>query len=92
MAQETLVITIIGFVAGFFTSIGSLPQIIKVLKTKHVDDLSMQTMALFCIGAVFWLTYGIYLLSWPVIVVNVFFLLEQGLLFFLKSKYGTKKH
>ncbi len=91
MAEETLVITLIGFFAGILTVVASLPQLAQVLKTRHVADLSMPMMVLFGSSAIVWTVYGLLIMSWPVIIVNILLFFEWASLIFLKVKFG-KKH
>ncbi len=87
---EAALITIVGYVAGFFTSIASIPQIIHAIKTKEVDSLSLHTLLFFWLGAIVWTVYGILLNQWPIIIVNVIVFFGQGSLIVLKLKHGKK--
>ena len=44
--------------------------------------------ATFTVGVGFWLAYGIYLGSWPMIVANLVTLLLGGTILALKLRYG----
>ncbi len=61
---------IIGILAGIFTTIAVLPQIIKAVKTKKVKDVSPLMYSILCIGVGLWTVYG--LLKWdlPIIITN----------------------
>jgi len=61
---------IIGIIAGIFTTIGVLPQIIKALKTKKVSDVSPYMYIILCIGVSLWTIYGIMKNDWPIIITN----------------------
>lgn len=63
-------IEILGFVAGSLTTIAFLPQLIKIIKTKEVKDLSLFMYLIFCFGVALWLIYGIYHKSLPIIIFN----------------------
>ena len=51
----------IGASAACLTMLALLPQIIKVLKTKSVKDVSVIMLYQFGIGIALWLIYGIHL-------------------------------
>jgi MtN3 and saliva related transmembrane protein len=52
-------VTILGLVAGFFSTFALAPQAIKVWKTQHVEQLSIGMLGLMFGGACLWLTYGL---------------------------------
>ena len=61
---------IIGILAGVFTTIAVLPQIIKALKTKKVKDVSPFMYIILCIGVGLWTIYGFIKNDWPIILTN----------------------
>lgn len=63
---------IIGIVAGILTSIAMIPQLIKVLKEKNVEDLSGGTIFVLLSGLILWIVYGIFKEEWPIIISNSF--------------------
>lgn len=71
----------IGAAAGFLTSIAMLPQLIKVLKEKNAEDLSLLTLAVLLLGLILWVVYGILREEWPIILSNGFSILVNSVLF-----------
>jgi len=63
-------INFIGTVAGAFTTVSFLPQVIRVWKTRSTRDLSLVMFLLFVAGLILWLIYGVLVHSWPVIIAN----------------------
>ncbi len=61
-------ISTIGLIAGLFTTLAFLPQVIKVIKTKHTKDISLAMYIIFTCGVLFWGTYGILLDELPIII------------------------
>ncbi len=49
---------IIGIAAATLTSIAGLPQLLKVIKTKHTKDLSLEMLIIICTGIFLWIVYG----------------------------------
>lgn len=88
---RTDVFTFIGYIAGTLTTFCFLPQLWHTFKTKSVDDLHVGSLVLFDLGLMFWLVYGIYLHSWPIILANAVTLTFQGTLLTLKFRYGGKR-
>ena len=69
---------IIGGLAGVFTTIAVLPQIVKALKTRSVKDVNPYMFVILCLGVGLWTVYGILKNDWPIIITN-------GISFFLNS-------
>lgn len=62
--------TIIGYLAASCTTLAFFPQALKVYKTKHTKDISFWMFLLLNFGLVLWLTYGLLILSFPIILAN----------------------
>ena len=63
---------ILGLVAGGITSVAMLPQLIKVLKNKDVEDLSLLMILFLIIGLSLWVWYGFIKDELPIILSNAF--------------------
>lgn len=77
----------IGVLAGIFTACSQLPQVIKVLKEKKVEDISLYMLIILFAGIGLWVYYGFLRLDWPIIITNSFSLLINGTLIVLRYKY-----
>jgi len=62
----------IGIIAGVLTSVAMLPQLIKVLKEKNVEDISAGMLIVLITGLSLWIWYGILKEEWPIILSNAF--------------------
>ena len=62
---------ILGLVAGLFTTIAFVPQVIKTWKSKHANDISLAMFSIFSSGVALWIVYGVMIGSLPVILANV---------------------
>lgn len=60
----------IGLIAAFCTTASFLPQAIKTIQTKDTSGISFYMYALFTMGTLFWLIYGLMLPSVPVALAN----------------------
>lgn len=80
-------IDLLGFMAGTLTSASFLPQLIRAVKTKSLEDVSLGMLATLAIGIFLWLVYGILIGAFPVIISNfVSFILVISILI-LKRVY-----
>ncbi len=79
-------ILLIGSVAGIITSLGFLPQIIKILQTGNSKDVSILQPLMLSVGISLWLIYGILLQELPIILANSFSLACNLLLVIFKLK------
>ena len=81
---------IIGLVAGIFTSVSLLPQLIKTIKEKEAESLSLGMMLVLIAGNSMWIYYGILKKDVPIISTNIFSDIVNGLLLFFSIKYKKK--
>ena len=51
-------VDIFGYFAAILTTAAFLPQLIKTLKTKKADDVSLTTLIMFIIGLVVFMYHG----------------------------------
>lgn len=75
---------IIGITAGILTSMSMLPQLLKVIKEKTVEDLSLPMIIILITGLSLWVWYGIIKNELPIIISNAFAVLVN---LFLVSYY-----
>lgn len=61
----------LGYLAAFCTTVSFVPQVYKVYKTRDVSGISSIMYALFCMGLILWIVYGIQINSLSLIVANV---------------------
>ena len=80
-------IMIVGLIAAACTTFSFLPQAIKVIKTKHTKDLSLEMYSVFVFGVVMWLFYGILLGEFPIIAANVVTLIFASVILVYKIRY-----
>ena len=66
-----------GYFAAILTTAAFLPQLIKTLKTKKADDVSLVTLIMFISGLGSWIIYGYAISSFPILLANIITLLEE---------------
>ncbi|WP_346239118.1 SemiSWEET family sugar transporter [Niabella insulamsoli] len=62
--------TIIGVVASACTGVSLLPQLIKILREKKSSDLSLWVLLILISGLALWVTYGVLIDDWIIIISN----------------------
>jgi len=81
---------IIGTIAGILTSISMVPQLVKVIKNKDVENISWRMITTLLCGVSLWVVYGILKTEWPIILSNAFSVLVNATLLFSYFKYRDK--
>ncbi len=82
------VVSVIGIVAAFFTTIAQLPQVVKVLRTKQTRDISLWMYIIINIGVVLWLIYGLFIMDFPLIAANSFTFVLTMIVLIMKIRLG----
>jgi len=85
-----LLTQIIGYLAAAVGTSLMLPQVIKAIKTKKVNDVSLIMLVLYFFNCSLWLTYGILIWALPVILCNFIALIISIIQLGLKLKYHQK--
>jgi MtN3 and saliva related transmembrane protein len=81
----------IGLAAAALTSVSFLPQLVKGLRTKRMDDVSAEMLGLLCVGLFLWLLYGLHRDDVIIIASNVFGLFTVAATLALKLRYSRSK-
>ena len=72
-----------GYFAAILTTAAFLPQLIKTLKTKKAEDVSLITLIMFITGVGSWIIYGYAISSSPILIANIItFILNLFILIF----------
>ena len=82
-------VEIFGYIAAILTTAAFLPQLIKTLKTKKADDVSLITLIMFIIGVLCWIIYGYRISSIPILLANLITLI-LNLLILISKIYFSK--
>lgn len=61
---------LIGTMAGTLTTIAFIPQVVRIWRTKHAEDISTSMFVIFITGVTLWLLYGLRLHARPIIIAN----------------------
>lgn len=86
--MPTIIVTIIGIMATVFAVSSSIPQIIKALKTRKTDDVSIWLVVVLIIGLGLWVIYGIGINDLLISIANSIAVSINTFLLILKIKYS----
>jgi MtN3 and saliva related transmembrane protein len=78
---------IIGITAGICTATSLLPQVIKTIKEKKAEDVSLVMLLVLMAGISLWIVYGIKKNDLPIMITNSFSLLVNIAMVILRIKY-----
>ncbi len=79
---------LIGAVAATLTTVSFVPQAVRIIRTRHTQDISLPMYALFSIGILLWLIYGILIGDAPIIAANIVTLALSLTILILKLRWG----
>ncbi len=83
-------IDIIGYFAALLTTFSFLVQAIQSWRTRDLSGISVGMYSMFTLGVALWLTYGIVIESWPLIVTNALTFLFALSILLMKLKQMSK--
>jgi len=81
-------VEIFGYFAAILPTAAFLPQLIKTLKTKKADDVSLTTLIMFIIGVLSWIMFVYKISSTPILVSNLITLILNLLILISKLFYS----
>jgi MtN3 and saliva related transmembrane protein len=84
-------LTILGLLAGFITTSGLVPQVIKGYRSGSMDDVSLLMPLVLMAGMALWLAYGVLLGDLPIIFWNGVGVSLNAILIALKIRSDQKK-
>ena len=77
-----------GYFAAILTTSAFLPQLIKTLKTRKADDVSLVTLIMFIFGVCCWIIYGYEISSSPILIANIITFILNLLILISKVYYS----
>jgi MtN3 and saliva related transmembrane protein len=64
-------IDLTGSLAAVLTTVSFIPQAWQTFRTRDVSGISLGMYSVFTVGVALWLTYGLLLQAWPIVIANV---------------------
>lgn len=77
----------IGFIAACLTTFGFIPQVVKVVKSKDTESISLGMYVMSVTGMSFWLIHGIYQGDVALIIANSVSVTLAGIILAYKLIY-----
>ena len=81
----------VGIVAGIFTAISLLPQLIKLIREKKAEDISFFFLIILFCGLGLWVWYGFLREDIPIIATNSFSFVMNGVIIVLSARYKSRQ-
>ena len=81
-----------GIAAGVLTAISLIPQLVKIIKEKKAEDISIVMLFVLLSGVALWVIYGILKKDYPIIVTNSFSFVVNIFTIIFGSIYKRKWH
>ena len=83
---------IVGLAAGICTAVSLLPQIIKMIKERKAQDISLFYLIVLLCGLALWTYYGFLKQDVPIIATNIFSMVLNIVVIILSSIYKRKEN
>ncbi|MDZ4744849.1 MAG: SemiSWEET transporter [bacterium] len=84
-------LSILGLVAGCFSTFALAPQAIKIFRTREVDQLSIGMLVLMLVGASLWLVYGVLRADVAIMFANAVAIVFQSYMLTVCITHQVKK-
>ena len=77
---------LLGLVAAACTTVSFVPQVVKTVKTKHTEDISLLMYVVLTLGLFLWLLYGLLLRNIPLVAANSLSCSFSAIILYLKIR------
>lgn len=81
----------VGYLAALLTTVSFVPQAWLTFRTRDVSGISLAMYATFALGVALWLTYGVLLGAWPLVLANAVTLTLALVILGLKLRHGRRR-
>lgn len=71
MFDEATLFPYIGYAAGLATILTFTIQIMKIIETKKITNLSSYMYIIYALGLICWAAYGVYIDNWLIVIANL---------------------
>ena len=89
--MSNTLVDVVGVGAGLCSMSSFVPQIIKIVRERDAESVSLRMYVVTVTGFVLWIAYGALQGSWPVWLSNAVNLALAATILALKLRYGTGK-
>ena len=85
-----LLVDVVGVAAGLCSMSSFVPQILKILRERHAESVSLRMYVVTVTGFMLWIAYGALQGSWPIWLSNAVNLMLAATILALKLRYGRR--
>ncbi len=85
--MDTYKIEFVGMIAACLTTASFLPQVYKIWKAKSAKEVSLTMFLTMFLGVILWMTYGILIGSFSMVVANLITAFLAAIIIYYKIKY-----
>jgi MtN3 and saliva related transmembrane protein len=82
---------VIGIASGVLTSASLVPQLVKIIRQKKAESVSLGMYIVMLIGFCGWIWYGVEKKDIPIVATNCFSLVTNVLILVFSLKYKQKE-
>jgi MtN3 and saliva related transmembrane protein len=83
-------VDILGYSAGFITTLTFLPQVIKTYRERSARDISLNMFLIAAINEIMWIVYGALKQDMVIVLTNVVVLIMSTTMIGFKLRYGKR--
>lgn len=84
-------VTVVSLFAALLSMISYIPQAWRIIRDRTTDGLSLKMYLITVAGFIAWLSYGVLVRQWAIIVLNVICLILSGFILTMKLLPQPKK-
>ena len=89
--MSRLLVDAVGVAAGLCSMASFVPQILKILRERHAESVSLRMYVVTVTGFTLWITFGALQGSWPIWVSNGVNLALAATILGLKLRFGRAR-
>ena len=82
----------VGICAGILTSVSTVPQLLKIIKEKKAEDVSVGFLLVLILGLILWIWYAFEKNDIILLMANAFSVLVNLAVLFFKYRYSKQHH
>jgi MtN3 and saliva related transmembrane protein len=79
--------TLVSAAAAVLTTVAFVPQALHIIRHKETNGISLVMYVAFALGVALWLTFGVMIGNWPIMIANALTLGLSLMIVVLKLRY-----
>jgi MtN3 and saliva related transmembrane protein len=82
----------LGYIAATLTTASFVPQAWLTFRSRDVSGISLGMYCVFTLGVALWLSYGVMLRAWPIVIANTITLMLAAAILTMKLMLRGRPH